>query len=125
MLVVVSILSVLAVGASVLAVRSGGALPRTTDLLQTDAMAARHLAMLSGLDHALVFSGTGWEVSRRSGDGWTMLSSQRPAGVSFAFSRADWIMRPDGAVADFDLRISSNGDARDCRAATKPMLECR
>ena len=126
MLVVVAVLSIMAVGTSLLATRSGNDLTRATDMLRSDAIATRHIAMLSGLDHALTFSGDGWQVSRKSGEGWRNLSTRKPRAVSFETVQSNWILQSDGGTSEIKVRIvSAAGDAVVCNSVAARGLECR
>lgn len=125
LLVVVAILSVLAIGTSLVAFPTGGALSRTTDLLRADAVQTRRLAMLTGLDHAMLFSSDSWDIARRSGDGWRVLSSHSALSITLSADESWWVFPADGTVPELNLRLEADGATRSCRPASEQVLACR
>ena len=125
LLVVVAILSILAIGTSSLAFRSGGPSAQAAGLLQSDARAARHFSMLTGLDHALVFGADGWDIARQSVDGWTVLSTQRPRDLQLSTDQDQWILPANGAVRGLSLRIETRGNVSQCASHASRILECK
>jgi type II secretion system protein H len=126
MLVVVAILSILAIGTSLLVVRTNGALDRATNTLLADAGQVRHLAMISGLDHALIFTDSGWHIARKSGAGWATISSKVPRGLRVSVTGPDKVLifDADGWVTPLNIRLEAADAARDCRAGTGQLLVC-
>lgn len=125
LLVVVAILSILAIGTSLVAFPAGGALSRTTELLRADAVQTRRLAMLTGLEHSMLFSSDGWSVARRSGEGWRVLSSHSALPITLIAGESRWVFRPDGMVPDLILSLEADGVTRSCRTSSEHVLACR
>ena len=125
LLVVVAILSVLTIGSTFLLIRPENDLNRIAGALTEAAHQTRHLAMVSGVDHALVFSDAGWTVSRRSGEGWSALTDMRPKGVHLDPAEALWILHADGRTNALALEISDAGETWRCRIAPARLVECQ
>jgi type II secretion system protein H len=126
MMVVVAILSVLAVGATLTAGRGGTAADRAASALVADATQTRHLAMQSGLDHALIFQADGWQIARRTGTGWAALRDVTPRGLRVTGPQAatPWVLGSDGRVASGTITLAAGTWRLTCRASDGALPRC-
>lgn len=126
LLVVVAILSILSIGTVLTMFRTDDRVDLASRALLEDMTEARRLAMVTGVDHALVPLQDGWRRERRVGSGWKALGDTRFDGLS-VISRDGAprvIFGNRGETTGPDLLLSAAGRMVACGSETGGLPTC-
>ncbi len=126
LLVVVAITSILAVGVSIPLSRSAPGLAHLAADLQRDVGQMRRLAMISGVDHALLVKADGWQLARRRASGWRILETRAAGGARLASDSGDApiLFGAGGAAGTARIALSRGRQDMLCRARRSGGLTC-